>query len=73
VQAIGRHVDLDAVRHAAFGPRERRSDMSTATMTKAASAEDNRMAARRWIDAFNARDDDGEDRRPDRRLHRARP
>ena len=25
-----------------------------------ASAEDNRVVARRWIDAFNARDDDGE-------------
>jgi steroid delta-isomerase-like uncharacterized protein len=34
--------------------------MSTETMYEAASAEDNRMVARRWIDAFNARDDDAE-------------
>jgi hypothetical protein len=34
--------------------------MSTETISKPASAADNRLAARRWIDAFNARDDDGE-------------
>jgi D-alanyl-D-alanine carboxypeptidase len=35
--------------------------MSTETMSKPASTE-NRIAARRWIDAFNARDDEGEAR-----------
>jgi predicted ester cyclase len=34
--------------------------MSTETASYVASAEDNRMVARRWIDAFNARDDDAE-------------
>jgi len=34
--------------------------MSTDTMSKPASAEDNRTAARDWIDAFNARDDKAE-------------
>jgi hypothetical protein len=34
--------------------------LSTETVTKSASAEDNRLAARQWIDAFNARDDEGE-------------
>jgi predicted ester cyclase len=34
--------------------------MSTETTSKLASAEDNRMVARQWIDAFNARDDDAE-------------
>lgn len=34
--------------------------MSTETTTKNAPAEDNRIAARRWIDAFNARDNDAE-------------
>ena len=34
--------------------------MSTETISKPASSEDNRLAARAWIDAFNARDDDGE-------------
>ena len=34
--------------------------MSTETTIKLASADDNRMVARRWIDAFNARDDDAE-------------
>ena len=38
----------------------RGSNMSTETMSKVASAEDNRSVARRWIDAFNARDDDAE-------------
>ena len=34
--------------------------MSTETMSNAAVAEHNRMAARRWIDAFDARDDAAE-------------
>ena len=34
--------------------------MSTETISKPASAEDNRLAARQWIDAFNARDNEGE-------------
>ena len=34
--------------------------MSTETISKPASAGDNRLAARQWIDAFNARDDEGE-------------
>ena len=34
--------------------------MSTETMSTAAVAEHNRTAARRWIDAFNARDDAAE-------------
>jgi steroid delta-isomerase-like uncharacterized protein len=34
--------------------------MSTETTSKVESAEANRMAARRWIDAFNARDDETE-------------
>jgi len=34
--------------------------MSTETMSNAAEAEHNRAAARRWIDAFNARDDAAE-------------
>src|SRR6266540_6658260 len=34
--------------------------MSTETMSNTAEAEHNRAAARRWIDAFNARDDDAE-------------
>src|ERR1700758_2263992 len=34
--------------------------MSTETISKPASSEDNRLAARAWIDAFNARDDDAE-------------
>jgi predicted ester cyclase len=34
--------------------------MSTETTSQIASAEDNRIVARRWIDAFNARDDDAE-------------
>ena len=34
--------------------------MSTATISRPASAGDNRLAARQWIDAFHARDDEGE-------------
>lgn len=34
--------------------------MSTQTISKPAAAGDNRLAARQWIDAFNARDDEGE-------------
>ena len=34
--------------------------MSTETISSPASSEDNRLAARAWIDAFNARDDDRE-------------
>src|SRR3954454_21933999 len=34
--------------------------MSTATISNASAAEHNRTVARRWIDAFNARDDDAE-------------
>ncbi len=34
--------------------------MSTETISKPASAGDNRLGARQWIDAFNARDDEGE-------------
>lgn len=34
--------------------------MSTETTSTVASAEHNRIVARRWIDAFNARDDAGE-------------
>ena len=34
--------------------------MSTETMSNTAVAEHNRTAARRWIDAFNTRDDDAE-------------
>lgn len=34
--------------------------MSTETTSKPASAEDNRLAARRWIDAFNDRDVEAE-------------
>ena len=34
--------------------------MSTETISKPASAEDNTLAARQWIDAFNARDNEGE-------------
>ena len=34
--------------------------MTTETISKPASAGDNRLAARQWIDAFNARDDEGE-------------
>lgn len=34
--------------------------MSTETKGKIVSAEDNRIAARRWIDDFNARDDEAE-------------
>ncbi len=34
--------------------------MSTETTSNVASAGDNRTVARRWIDAFNARDDDAE-------------
>ena len=34
--------------------------MSTETMTGAAVAEHNRTVARRWIDAFNARDEAAE-------------
>ena len=34
--------------------------MNTETVSEPASSEGNRLAARAWIDAFNARDDDGE-------------
>ena len=34
--------------------------MSTGPMSDSTAAEQNRTAARQWIDAFNARDDDGE-------------
>ena len=33
--------------------------MTTETLSKSASTE-NRLAARQWVDAFNARDDQGE-------------
>jgi hypothetical protein len=46
--------------------------MSTETTSNVGSAEHNRLVARRWIDAFNARDDAAEAAARTHRLHRAR-